>query len=325
MAEVESLKDSSGGTANSSAQLGQGAPNIRSTSLTSQKIDIPYRGPVVVPDSRTNSLIVIGTPEHLALAESLINQLDRRLPQVTIDVEVIELTERGIKELGTGFSGQSGKVQFGFEANGTNPGFSVSSDSSLPVASSFRLKLGALINDKLAKLLANPRITATDNTEAQLEIVDEVIKGTKISNQVMGTGTQNLVVVEPIFGVAGIILNILPKVGEDGFVTLRLHPTVSNIRETMKDSLNNQITLLSRRDLVSQQVRVKNGSTLAIGGITQENLIRNKTKVPLLGDIPLLGSIFSWESSEKNKTELVILLTPRILDDQASPVLKKPF
>lgn len=324
IAEVENLKDSGLSAAGSSAQLGQNTSSIRTTTVTTQKVDIPYRGPIVVPDTRSNSVIVVGTAEQLAQAQGLVSQLDRRLPQVAIDVEVIELTERGSQELGTSFSGQTGQTQYSFSGSGLSPSASVSNSSTFPVSNNFRVSLNALVNKKLAKLLASPRITATDNTESQLEIVDEVIKGTRISNQNLTIGNQTMVVVEPIFGIAGIILNILPRVSEDGFVSLRLHPTVSNIRETMKDSQNNLITLLSRRDLLTQQVRVRNGETLALGGITQENVIKNRNQVPILGSIPLLGNLFAWDYSEKTKTELLILMTPRVLTENEAPP-KKPF
>lgn len=310
VADVESIRDSAASSVNPNAQLGTTANSVRTTTLSTQRVEVNYRGPVVVPDTRTNSVVIVGTSEHIAQAEAMLAQLDRQLPQVAIDVELYEVTERGVIELGTSISGQTGQVQAGFDS--TN-GVTITNSTALPVTQSLRVQLNALVTQRMAKLLAKPRLLATDNTESQLEIVDEIIKGTRITNQGLTVGNQNLVVVEPIFGISGIILNILPKIGNDGQITLRLHPTVSNVRETMRDSQNNLITLLSRRDLFTQQIRVKDGETLSIGGITQNNQITSKTKIPLLGDIPILGGLFSWTNSENAKTDLVILMTPKIV------------
>lgn len=319
--DMEAVREGSGAdTTASGVELGSGQTQVRTRTLQTQSMPIEARQSIAIPDTRTNSVIVMGSAESLAAAEALIPSLDRKLAQVAIDVEVIEVASRDAWDLGLTASAQQGSVSTTFDPSAlAHPGWSIGVDSSTFLTQAWKAKLNALVQDRRAKVLARPTIIATDNTESQINIVDEVIKGTRLSNSAITANTGlNLVVVEPIYGVAGVTLNILPKVGADGTVTLRLHPTVSTIRETQKDSLGNTLSLLSRRELIAQQVTVENGKTLSLAGLTQSTRISTRNKVPLLGDIPLLGWLFSSTSSEDRQTELIILMTPRILGDSES-------
>lgn len=316
--DLEAVREGSGAeTTSSGVEIGSSQTQIRTRTLQSQSMPIEARQSIAIPDTRTNSVIVMGSPESLAAAEALIPQLDRKLAQVAIDVEVVEVASRDALDLGVTAGGQMNSVTSTFDpVTANNPGWSIGVDSTTFLPTTWKAKLNALVQDRRAKVLARPTIIASDNTESQINIVDEVIKGTRLSNSSVNLGTgQNLVVVEPIYGVAGVTLNILPKVGADGTVTLRLHPTVSTIRETQKDSMGNILSLLSRRELIAQQVTVESGKTLSLAGLTQNTRISTRNKFPLLGDIPLLGWLFSSTNSEDRQTELVIMMTPRILPD----------
>ncbi|MNY04034.1 Type II secretion system protein D precursor [compost metagenome] len=317
--EAETVTEGQGGVSTGSGtELSDTASVVRHRKLQSQTVQVEAKDSVAVPDSRSNSVIVLGSPETLAIADEVIPQLDRRLKQVAIEVEVIETGSRQALELGATLSGGQNPVGASFDPAGANPGLTINYDPSANLTSVFRAKLNALVQSKEAKLLAHPTILATDNSESQINIVDEVIKGMKISNpNLLGnaTATPGLIIAEPIFGNAGVTLNILPKIGEDGTVTLRLHPSVSSVRETQKDSFNNTLSLLSRRELIAQQVTIKSGATLALGGLTQTNTISTRNKFPILGDIPLLGHLFSSTSNQQSQTELMIVVTPKVLLD----------
>jgi type II secretory pathway component GspD/PulD (secretin) len=316
--DLEAVREGTGAeTTSSGVEIGSSQTQIRTRTLQSQSMPIEARQSIAIPDTRTNSVIVMGSPETLAAAEALIPQLDRKLAQVAIDVEVVEVASRDALDLGVTAGGQMNSVTSTFDpVTANNPGWSIGYDSTTFLPTTWKAKLNALVQDRRAKVLARPTIIASDNTESQINIVDEVIKGTRLSNSSVNLGNgQNLVVVEPIYGVAGVTLNILPKVGADGTVTLRLHPTVSTIRETQKDSMGNVLSLLSRRELIAQQVTVESGKTLSLAGLTQNTRISTRNKFPILGDIPLLGWLFSSTNSEDRQTELVIMMTPRILPD----------
>lgn len=315
--DVEGVTEGAGASsAASGVELTGSSTTVRSKALQSGSLQVEAKGSVAVPDSRANTVIVLGSPETLAQADELIPQLDQKLRQVAIDVEVVEMSSQDAKDVGGSLSGSQGQFTSSFDPNAaTSPGWNLSYDPTAAPASVFRARLNALVSDRKAKILARPTIIASDNTESQINIVDEVVKGTRISNQQVTVGGQSVVVVEPIFGVAGITLNILPRIGADGNVTLRLHPTVSSVRETQKDSMGNQFSLLSRRELITQQVMVASGSTLALGGLTQTTRTTVHNKFPILGDIPLLGYLFSSSSEQEQQTELMLVVTPRILND----------
>jgi len=316
--DQESVKEGAGAVSTSSGvEMGTTQTQLRMRTVQTQTMPVEARQSVAIPDTRTNSVIVMGSAEALAAAEALIPSLDRKLAQVAIDVEVIEVASQDALDLGVSAGGTQNSVSTTFDpAAPGNPGWAIGYDSSTFFPTAFRARLNALVQDRRAKVLARPTIIASDNTESQINIVDEVIKGTRISNQALNIGNnQAVVVVEPIYGVAGVSLNILPKVGADGTVTLRLHPTISSVRETQKDSLGNPLSLLSRRELIAQQVTVESGKTLSLAGLTQTTRISTRNKFPILGDIPILGWLFSASNVQDRQTELVIMMTPRILPE----------
>lgn len=313
-ADVESINEGTGAnSANTGVELGNTQAGLRTKTLQTQNLPIEAKQSVAVPDTRTNSVVVTGSTETLRQAEAMIPQLDQPLRQVAIDVELLEVNSKDALDLGMTLSGQSGNFTSAFDPTAaTQPGWSVTFDPSVVNPASFKARLNALVQDRKARILAHPTIVASDNTESQINIVDEVVKGTKITNQTVTVGTQNILIVEPIFGAAGVTLNILPQIGADGTVTMRLHPTVSTIRETLRDGMNNQMSLLSRRELVTQQVTLGSGKSLALGGLTQNTQLTTRTKFPVLGDIPLLGALFSSTSTQTQQTELMIVVTPKV-------------
>ena len=121
----------------------------------------------------------------------------------------------------------------------------------------------------------------------------------------------------PNIGNAGVILDILPKIGEDATVTMRIRPSVSSVfaQETIGAGITaSPVQLTRRRDLVAQSVRVKNSQTLALGGLIDTRDVNTVTKVPLLGDLPVLGSLFRSSDRDFNRSEIIVLITPHILN-----------
>ncbi len=296
---------------------------------------------IVVPDTRMNSVTVMGTLEQIAMAEKVLPILDAEPPQVSIEVSLIEISEQGVKELSVNTGISDGKLQVGFNneplvglgptrgvataantgliglptndpADNTNSARSGLAFSTRPLVTShdYLAQVNALITSARAKVLANPTVVATHDTEAIVSIVDQIIRRVNVSvNGLSGTTT-----IETEIGEAGIVLDILPKIGEDGTVSMRIRPSVTSVANIITDGNGNQTTLLTKRDLLAQMVRVKNGQTLLMGGLTRENSSLRKDKLPLLGDLPIVGALFRSSQTNNNKTELVMLLTPHILN-----------
>lgn len=298
----------------------------------SDTMQVSPEGPLVVPDTRSNSVTVMGTAEQIAMAESIIPRLDAQIPQVAIEASLIEITSEGVKELGAAWGGILNKAQIGFNNDGTigldttdptdntNSARSGISFASPNVVGRPQTDIGVTLNNLVqhqkAKLLANPTVIATHDTESIISIVDEIVRRVTVTIDENGFAQR-----EVELGEAGVVLNILPKIGEDGTVNMRLRPVVTTVLgEPTRDAAGNLITLVSRRDIFTQNVRVQDGQTLVIGGLVREDSTSRIDKIPGLGDLPIVGAMFRASSrgttdNPNRKSELVLMITPHIINN----------
>jgi len=186
------------------------------------------------------------------------------------------------------------------------------------IPTALNISLNMLLQTNKAKLIANPSVVVVDNTESLITLAQEVVH--KVTSTVsLGVVTTNVELTK-----AGIFLNVLPKCTEDGFITMRLRPQVSTpLGAPLVFGNPNQnptiVTLLNIRDIMSQEVRVKDGQTLVIGGLFTENEAAILAKVPYLAETPVLGALFRNSLKGRNRTELMLLITPKIVEDDPNP------
>lgn len=353
--EKQDIQEGSGinnfGAGSSGGGSGQGSitsglsssVTLRGFVKSSDTLQISPEGPLVIPDTRQNAVTIFGSAEQIAQAEALIPTLDARLPQVSIEASLIEISETGVKDLGTRLGISDGRLQTGFnnvaqEGVQSAPHLPLSAQpagtgliglptvdpadtsafgrsgivfSTNPLArnSDYIVQIRALISKNKAKILANPTVVATHDTESLISIVDEVVRRVTVQLDSSGFATQTVEV-----GEAGIVMDILPKIGEDGTINMRLRPSVTSVLSQTRDSLNNLVTLLSKRDLLTQNVRVQDGQTLVIGGLIQQNDTLRQDKLPGLGELPIVGAMFRASQRNGKRSEIVMLLTPHILN-----------
>ena len=281
----------------------------------------------VIADQRTNTLIIKGTPEAIRRMEKLIEELDRPTKQVYIQAEIVEVSATDGKELGVewlwknaNFRSFQGKVgsDFGLNFNPANAGEnSESSEPSepsgtVPFPTGSGLGIGILNTDVEAvlhaldetnnvNLLSRPRVVTMDNQEAVIEVGDQIpfkkLNQFGVTSFEFKDATVQLVVKPHIIDSEYILLEVAPKADfQNGFT-----PDGTPIISTRKALTN---------------VKVRSGQTIVIGGLIRDSLIKNQQKVPILGDIPLLGWLFKSTKSTKVKTELIIFITPFILEDE---------
>lgn len=180
------------------------------------------------------------------------------------------------------------------------------------------LSLNLLLQTNKAKLVANPSVVVVDDTETLITIASEVVH--KITSTVsLGVVTTNVELTK-----AGIFLNVLPRITEDGFIVMRLRPQVSTplgAPETFGSATApTTVTLLNVREIMSQEVRVKDGQTLVLGGLFTEQEASQLSKVPYLAEAPVLGALFRNSLKGRNRTELMLLLTPKIVEEDPTAV-----
>ena len=179
--------------------------------------------------------------------------------------------------------------------------------------------LQAEVTSGNAKILTDPTLIVQEGQNAVVNLTTDVYAGLKTSSQSTGTtsSTTSSSVSEPIIKKAGLSLNVkVERIDDNGFVSLSVAPTVSAPGGTAQaGGGNGTITLLSERSLASGVLRLRDSQTLILSGIIQDTDRTSVSKLPILGDIPLLGALFRKTNKQNERREVIILLTPQIMDD----------
>ena len=263
-------------------------------------------------DPETRSLIIITDEETNLHIDQVIKQLDRPKPQVLIKVVFVEVTHRD--DLDVGIEGSVNYTQNGGSASTiietlfgsasqTQGGFYRLLDNDFTITARAMAEAGNF------EVLSRPSILARNNQEAIITVGQEVpfIRNTQISN----TGQQiNTVEYEDV----GIILRVTPFITSEGLVEMIVAPEISTITDQtipISDSVNAPVFAKRSAETV---VVTGNGKTVVIGGLMERNKTESIRKVPLLGDIPVLGWAFRRKIKEDTKTELLIFLTPYVVN-----------
>jgi type IV pilus assembly protein PilQ len=305
------------------------------------------RGLQVSGDERTNTVTLVGESRKVEIALSQLTQLDVRRRQVAVNVRVIDIDLLAFERLGTSFSfgindtqvastGGVAVVNFGRQipsftnidtplTPGTNLGPPTVTTGGLPAgvgfARNFLLQVQAAVTNGSAKVLTDPTLLVQEGQRARVELGEEVI--TNIRQQTTASQNSTQITIEVEKEVAGLTLPIsVDRIDDNGFISLSVAPLISRPQQVVNISFTNQgqtvtnpITLLALRRVESGQVRLRDGQSLLLTGIIQDTDRTTTTKVPILGDIPILGALFRRSETQNQRREVIVLLTPRILDD----------
>lgn len=310
----------------------------------------PLKGELFVTlDARTNALTAIGTPRALQIAQAQIAQLDIRSRQVMIDVKLIDVNLNDVTDLGFKLGGAAGNFSLGNITNNnfgsatpsgntfgqagpvgltqitgttaTGAGLIFSTLSSL--SNAVALRLDTAIQQGSAKILASPKIVVQSGEsfskayKAEVKIVDKVIVGTKISVD-PATG---LTSTTPDLKDVGVTLGIdVFNIDDNGYINIALRPNVSSVYATQLTPQGDVITLTTERSLDIQRLRLRDGQTFVIGGVIREQDRNLATKIPFLGDLPILGALFRSQSNQNERREVALIVTPHILRDPVEEV-----
>jgi type IV pilus assembly protein PilQ len=288
----------------------------------------------VVADARINSVTLIGTPRKVELATSILRQLDIRKRQASVNVKIIDIDLLKTKNIegsigfrdGAGFGVGSGTANSGVgTALGLFFGGAPSPISVTGLANSVVGSLLANVGRNNTKVLSDPTLIVQEGSSAQVNLTREVFSGFEQTTTESATGSGGGIAsttIKPIIRQAGVIFNVtIDRIDDNGFVTLNVSPEVSAPFDTydfrFPGSGGSALTgsLLSQRRLETGKIRLRDGQTLILSGIIQDTDKTTISKVPILGDIPLLGLLFRKEAGERRRSELVVMVTPKIMDD----------
>jgi type IV pilus assembly protein PilQ len=325
-------------------------PDIKVIKAQPGNAPLPLSGLAVSADARLNAVVISGVPRKVEVASALLSQLDARRRQVTVNVRVIDMNLSNFEQAGFSFSfgiganrfiNQGGLGIFNFGTSvpatvtvptqvGSSPIGAVAPQSlTNPLnnfVSNFFAQLQLQVTNGNAKILTDPTLVVQEGQQATVNLTQEVISNVKVETSGGGTSTgTGTVTVTTEKANVGVTLGInVDRIDDNGFVTLSLNPVVSAPTQTFNVTIpgfggspasTQQITLVQQRSLSSGLLRLRDGQTLIAAGIIQDGDRAEVTKIPILGDIPILGALFRRNVRTNQRNEVIILLTPRILDD----------
>ena len=289
---------------------------------------------------------ILGGSEHqLEMISDFIKDTDKKQPQAYLEVSIVELNEDGSKSLQNSwtFLSNAFSASFDGETTKTDPMYPIflkgkqydvwdTSSETPEVVNTLKRFNGPmtisyavnyLVKNSKGRIVSNPRILITNGEESTIDITQDYIESTE-SEQSAYTGGTIATRTYNVGSDAGIKISITPFISPDGYVTMNVKPEYSTILQQVSatDSIGpyTAATLLSHRNLDLKNIRIKDGETLVIAGMISEEEQKSIGKVPVLGDLPVLGSLFRSTTSEKKKNEMVIMLTPKIVTDTEDAV-----
>lgn len=247
-------------------------------------------------DDRNRSLIVLAPEDQQDTVRALVAAIDGERPQVMFEAEILEINQDTTQALGINYTDL---LTFTLSEAAPKNLFSLGKITRKPLGDkALSIGINFLKTSGSARVLAQPRVTTLDGVEARINSTQTTPILTTSKE-----GTQSIVNLT-----TGIQLRLTPKVAPDGTVEATLNVSVSN----PTGSASGGAAPFSTRD-ASTTVRVKNGEPIAIGGLLETRTTYGEEKVPFLGDLPFIGALFTNTTTETHHTDLVILVTPRLV------------
>jgi general secretion pathway protein D len=268
-----------------------------------------------------NALVITAPPAMLNTMKGVIAKLDRRRAQVLVEALIVEVNEDLGKDLGIEWIANNSDTSLGFRSFPRSPVLNIDPTAGLGAAGSgftmgyfrggeMRALVNALASETNANILSTPTIMALDNEEARILVG---------SNVPFITGSEARVNDDPFQTIerkdVGITLKVKPRVNNNDSVTLEIEQSVENISQTADVGAADIIT--NKRE-IKTRVLIDNNQILVLGGLIRDEAEEMESKVPLLGDIPLLGHLFKSTNTKTVKRNLMVFIRPMILNDSAS-------
>jgi general secretion pathway protein D len=280
-------------------------------------------------DERLNMMTMRDTPEVIRIAEKLVEANDLADPEVMLDIQVFEVNRSRLQELGVEFPNRIG-INSVFDNNivTTSSGTLVATTKAI---TSTQLTLEGLLNLNKGRfdvspnpainfrkttgdvnVLSNPRIRVRNNEKAKILVGDKV-------PVITTTSTANVGISESVQYVdVGLTLNVEPRITPDNYVNIKVALEVSSLGDKTVTKNGATVYTIGTRN-ANTILRLKDGETQVLAGLISDDERKSASKLPGLGDLPLIGRLFSNQQDQKSKTEIVLAITPRILSNIARP------
>ena len=259
-------------------------------------------------DDRLNMLVMRDTPEVIRIAEKLIAANDLEDPEVMLDIEVLEVSRNRLQELGIVYPNQLAIL--GASTGLTLEALKGVNSASIAVSPNPAVNFRKTTGD--VNLLSNPRIRVKNNEKAKILVGDKVPIITTTSTANVGI-SENVQYID-----VGLKLDVEPRINLNNYVNIKIALEVSSLGDRTITKNGAEVFTIGTRN-ANTVLSLKNGETQILAGLISDDERKNSSKVPALGDIPLLGRLFSNQKDQKTKTEIVLAITPRIISNIDRP------
>jgi general secretion pathway protein D len=274
----------------------------------------------LVINERAGAIIMRDTPEVVRMAEKLVASVDIAEPEVMLEVEVLEISRSRMQQLGINYPTSAsistpGNLHLNdyLHRTGTINGDTIT-------ASALTVSLDALKTTGNTNTLASPRIRARNKEKAKILIGSRVPSITSAIIPVTGGGNSQYIPNQQVqYLDVGLTLEVEPTIYADNDVAIKINLEVSSIVNTIKNAATGSLLYEIGTRNATTLLQLKDGETQILAGLIKDSDTHSASKIPGLGDIPLVGRLFSDHTTDKEKTEVVLSITPRIIRAKARP------
>ncbi len=304
----------------------------------------PAAGIAITNDEGNNALVIVATPRQYELLQAALRQLDVLPLQVVIEAAVAEVSLSNDLRFGLQWALNSGQSTAVFnrrtldpatQGSGTGGSAALNAlrgallpqvlNAAVPVPSypnfsyvysapSITVVLEALDAVTSVNVLSAPQLLVLNNQTASLQVGDQVPVQTQSAQSVVSPGAPLVSAIE--YRDTGVILRVTPRVNESGLVLLDVAQEVSAVVDSQNSTVSAQLSPTIQQRRIASSIAVQDGQTIALGGLIRDGRSRNRGGVPGLADVPVLGYLFGRASDQMERTELLVLLTPRVVRSQ---------
>ena len=272
----------------------------------------------IISNVQNNALLIYATPQERDAVEATLRRLDILPLQVRIDATIAEVTLNDQLRYGTQFFFTSGEFNTVL-STATATAVSAGLNTALPgfvfsgqAANGSPLAITALQAVTTVRVLSAPQVMVLDNEPARLQVGQLVPYLTQTSQSTLANNAPIVSSVD--YHETGVIMEVTPRVNSGGLVTLDISQEVSDVDPTQTTPGLNSPTFSQR--VVRTRVAVQDGQTVGLAGLIRDNVSRGNSGVPFLSRIPLIGALFGTQNNTRQRTELLVLITPRVIHDQ---------
>ncbi|PTR08018.1 general secretion pathway protein D [Nitrosospira sp. Nsp5] len=261
-------------------------------------------------DERLNMLVIRDTPEVIRIAEKLVAANDMADPEVMLEIDVLEISRNRLQELGiawpTTLTSTAGLTLSAITANMASAPLEF-----LTINQNAQATFRKVISD--INILANPRVRVRNNEKARVQVGDKIPLITTNVAGTTGTSSESVQYID-----VGLKLEVEPRIALDNHVHIKVGLEVSSLGVPTVLTNGSRVFQIGTRN-ANTLLRLKDGETQVLAGLISDDERKNASRVPGLGDLPVLGRLFSNQEDKKNKTEIVLAITPRVINNIRRP------